>query len=372
MKIFYYTFQYLYNNSGISNKITSQCDSLRRLGHQVDLCTLAHIDNKICYAIGDKPIVCHGGGNIGKISTYLRYSRLSRYILDNGYDLVYVRYTHNASPLYNNMLRKLHKFGVKIIMEIPTYPYDDERAKSLFLRFKGTVEKKSRRSFYKYISRIVSYNQEKEIFGIKTINISNAINTSNIRLRDIVPHDGLAFLGVAVLDFWHGYDRLINGIADYYNSRKQPEENITFYIIGPGQRFIDSFNEIAKLHNIEKHVICLGPKSSNEMDYYFSIADLAIGCLGCHRKNIIRVKSLKNVEYAMRGIPFIYSEENADFDRQPYVMRVPADESPIDIEKLISFVRQTKLAPADIRKTVEDNLSWDRQMQIVIEQINDD
>jgi hypothetical protein len=77
---------------------------------------------------------------------------------------------------------------------------------------------------------------------------------------------------------------------------------------------------------------------------------------------------LKNREYAARGIPFIYSEEDSDFDHQPYVLKAPADESPIDIAGIIRFLDSYHEQPADIRQSV-DYLSWKTQMQRVLDEL---
>lgn len=41
-------------------------------------------------------------------------------------ELIYVRSFHNANPFTIRLFSKLRKAGIKIAMEIPTYPYDSE------------------------------------------------------------------------------------------------------------------------------------------------------------------------------------------------------------------------------------------------------
>ena len=74
---------------------------------------------------------------------------------------------------------------------------------------------------------------------------------------------------------------------------------------------------------------------------------------------------MKNREYAARGIPFVYSEIDADFESMPYILKIPANESPIDIVSLIHFYNELKLTAQEIRDSIS-NLSWEKQMQIVI------
>jgi len=107
------------------------------------------------------------------------------------------------------------------------------------------------------------------------------------------------------------------------------------------------------------------------LDEVFNQCQFAIGSLGRHRSGITVIKTLKNREYATRGIPFIFSEQDSDFDYQPYVLKAPADETPIDIQKIIDFLNHFTMKPEDIRKTVEC-LSWKIQMHRVVDAINID
>lgn len=64
---------------------------------------------------------------------------------------------------------------------------------------------------------------------------------------------------------------------------------------------------------------------------------MGIASLGRHRNGITGIKTLKNREYAARGIPFVYSERDSDFDGMGYVMKAPADDTPLDIAALVRF-----------------------------------
>ena len=66
----------------------------------------------------------------------------------------------------------------------------------------------------------------------------------------------------------------------------------------------------------------------------------------------------------MRGIPFIYSEVNEDFDFMPFVLKAPADDTPIDINRIVDFLDHHCFSPSDIRSEVS-HLTWKKQMEIV-------
>ncbi len=116
-------------------------------------------------------------------------------------------------------------------------------------------------------------------------------------------------------------------------------------------------------------MILHGARYGKELDELFEQADLGIGSLGRHRSGIDKIKVLKNREYAARGLAFTYSETDEDFDNMPYVWKVPANETSMDIQKLIEFHQSIHLQPIEIRNSIA-NLSWKHQMQEVINQIS--
>ena len=77
---------------------------------------------------------------------------------------------------------------------------------------------------------------------------------------------------------------------------------------------------------------------------------------------------MKNREYATRGIPFIYSEQDSDFDNQPYILKATPDDSPIDIMQILDFIDDNQIDPNSIRQSVE-RLSWKVQMKRVLDEL---
>ena len=53
----------------------------------------------------------------------------------------------------------------------------------------------------------------------------------------------------------------------------------------------------------------------------------------------------------------------------PYVMKAPADDSPLDIAAPLRFADGVTLPAEGIRATVEQILSWDAQMARVVSHI---
>ena len=181
---------------------------------------------------------------------------------------------------------------------------------------------------------------------------------------------------MAEVHTWHGFDRLIHGLGEYYRKYAgQPPRKVVFHIVGDvwpeemnGSQRSPGFTPYIKEYGIEEQVVFHGKLFGKELDQVFNLCTFAVGSLGRHRSGITVIKTLKNREYASRGLPFIYSEQDSDFDHQPYVLKAPADESAIDIERLLSFLDGQQMTPQQIRQTVE-HLSWQRQMQRVVEEL---
>jgi hypothetical protein len=129
------------------------------------------------------------------------------------------------------------------------------------------------------------------------------------------------------------------------------------------------FREIIKCYQLENYVHFHGPLYGKELDALFREADFAIGSLARHRCGITHIKTLKNREYAARGFCFAYTECDDDFDGKSYVLKFPADESPIKIQRILEFLQKTDHPkPEEIRADVA-HLSWTHQMQKVVQNI---
>lgn len=127
MKILFLVFHGFDAFNGISKKIGYQIEALRILGHQVELGSLAVDERGRWKRMGGNRVVeDFGAGIVGKLKKRWRYGSLARYIVEDGFDFVYMRSDHNANPFTIRMARRVRRAGIAMVMEIPTYPYDQE------------------------------------------------------------------------------------------------------------------------------------------------------------------------------------------------------------------------------------------------------
>lgn len=378
MKILFLIFHGLSEHSGISKKIKQQVSGLVAGGHSVNLC-IYHIgkDKHRIRSIDGEIIADYGTGKLAACRKRCSYNCIYQYAVSHQIELLYVRSFHNANPFTIHLFKKLRKAGIKIVMEIPTYPYDMEyKGFPFFTRIELNIDKIFRQKLSKKVNAIVTYSNYDFIFGQRTIQISNGVDFNSIPLKKEIKrnHSIIHLIGVAEVHYWHGYDRLIDGLGKYYQCKH--DTTVYFHIIGGiglsemyNSIHAPGFHELITKYHIEKYIIFHGQKMGKELDELFDNADFAIGSLGRHRSHIDKIKTLKNREYAARGIPFIYSETDEDFDHMRYILKAPADESAINIKEIIHFYQTIHETPAEIRNSIK-HLSWKRQMDIVIRNIN--
>lgn len=371
MNILFLVFHGFSEANGISKKIHYQVDALKACGHTVRLCYyIVDSQGYRMRMIDGEVLENYGKGFAAKIKKRCCYNPILQYSIAKNIQLVYIRSDHNANPFTIRLAKGFRKNNIKIAMEIPTYPYDMEYVSFPFsTRFQLFIDKSYRKKLAEQLTNIVTFSDYETIFGVKTIRISNGIDFGQIKIKDEAKHSGntLNLLGVAEVHYWHGFDRLIKGLGEYYGNPHN--RKIIFHVIGgicdEDMRY---FNNLIQKYQIEEYVVFHGQKYGTELDYFFNMADFCIGSLARHRVHINSIKTLKNREYAARGIPFIYSETDSDFDTMPYIIKAPADETPVNIRQIDEFCSTHTFTPADIRNSIK-SLSWKNQMQKVVNAI---
>ena len=381
MKILFLVYHGFSNISGISKKIHYQVKGLREQGHEVHLCYYDFGENgHRCRFVDGRVLADYGKGALAGLRQRTEFNSVYKYCIQHGIQFVYARCFQNANPWLISFFKKLKKAGIHAVTEIPTYPYDDEFRTFFFKqRMELKIDQMFREKLYSYMDAMVTFSDAEKIFGQRTIRISNGVDFDSIPLHKLIEERRsieapLHLIGVAEVHIWHGYDRLIAGIGEYY--KNGGKRDVYFHIVGgvhPHERYKANdyhpgMQAIIDKYGIQDRIIFHGTMFGKELDDVFNQCQFAIGSLARHRSGITVIKTLKNREYATRGIPFIYSEQDSDFDDKPYVIKASADESPINVQQIIDFIGRFDMKPLDIRNTVT-NLQWKTQMQIVIDSI---
>ena len=388
MRILFLVYHGFSEHSGISKKIHYQVKGLRENGHDVRLCYYDFSpEGHRCRYVDDVVVKDYGTGIVAGLRQRLDYRCVYDYCVREKIEFIYARCFQNANPWLIRFFKKLRKAGIHSVTEIPTYPYDEEfNHFDWKTRMELKIDQTFRRRLYRQMDAIVTFSDAEEIFGQRTIRISNGVDFDSIPLHSPVStlnsaSATLHLIAVAEVHPWHGFDRVMTGLGEYYRGERKEERGerkegrgerreVVFHVVGGvhPNRMNQTFLPIIEKYHLQDRIVFHGTLFGKELDDVFNQCQFAIGSLGRHRSGITVIKTLKNREYATRGIPFIYSEQDSDFDHRPYVLKAPADESPVDIQQIIDFMDRFTMKPEEIRKTVE-HLTWKIQMQTVVNQI---
>ena len=356
--------------NGVLKKIIGQIKVFNDAGFKVDLLNVS--ENK--------------GNYLSKFFYSLFYK--NQYLLNNydaveNIDFVYVRHFSPVNRGCLGLLSYLKKNGCKIIYEIPTYPYDGEHKGFKGFVFLG-IDKIFRKKLRRYVDCIVTYSQDNTIFDIKTVKIVNGIDCSTISPVDVteyrqdidrIPTEAaIRLIAVAQFAKWHGYDRLIEGLYEYY--KNNPKKKVFLDFVGDGS-VLSQYQEMVNKYGVAQYVVFHGVLTGAALSAVFNQADVAVCSLGCHRIGIFLGSFLKSREYIARGLPMISSTK---IDILPndyqYIQYVSEDDSPIDINAVINFYdrlirrENRELRIKNIRSFAENNCDMHITMQSVIDNIS--
>jgi glycosyltransferase involved in cell wall biosynthesis len=308
------------------------------------------------------------------------YNEIYSFIKNNDINVLYFRWGR-YDPLFIKLLARVRSEVSKIYLEIPTYPYRKEQKiehKQLWKQknyknlgkvlLRELLDSIGIKFLKKYVNNIVTYMEHDNIWGIPVILIDNGVSVEKITIKKQKENNNFFVIsGVANISHWHGFDRVITGISEYY--RSGGTEKIIFQVIGEGDALLNLKN-LAKELNVEKNILFLGFKRDEELDRVLDNSDVAISSLGMHRIGLKVGSTLKTKEYCARGIPFIYSyEERALPKNVPFAMICPSDDRPINISKVIKFgieCRGNKKTSDEMRQFASTHYDWTVQMKKVI------
>jgi len=290
-------------------------------------------------------------------------------------DFYYIRYNFSTVPLLK-LLKNIKQYGKgKIIIEIPTYPYYKE-FKHGIQQFTLFLDKILNRQLRKYADMITTYSKHDMIFNIPTIEIKNGIDCSLIPIINKTIHKNnlINFICVASFSNWHGYDRLIAGLNNYY--KQKFSQKVYIHFIGDGTE-INLLKNIVLRYNLSKYIIFHGFLFGEKLTEIFNKSDIAVCSLGSHRKGIYLSSELKSREYLARGIPMISSAKiDVLPDEYKYCLYIPEDDSPVDIQNIIQFYQNLNAMnnisdiSREIRQFAENNCDMSVTMRPVIDYLS--
>lgn len=258
------------------------------------------------------------------------------------------------------LLQKASFKKIRIIYEIPTYPYFAEMFKMATKKHRAIIKIMLDVVFNPIIFHcaerilIVKSNSSKRTHK-KMIEIYNGVDVNKTQrktYKEKKPLKELNLVAVGTIYPYHGYDRLIEGMN--MCGEKVGGIDLKLHFVGSS----NTMNELEALANKYqlKNVYFYGQRTTEELNEMYDNFDIGVGCIGLHRKNADIDTSLKVIEYYCRGIPVISS---AICPEKDYTLNVSADDTPIDMETVLAYYNNidwTKLEEFSLQ--AREKYSW--------------
>lgn len=349
-------------NDGVDLKVAGQINSLRCDDLDCQLYFYKRTESRIGKVLMSLPLA--SDGNVWPEIVDIREI-----------DFIYIRKPRFIS---NQMIKWLKdqkdsNRDLRILLELPTFPYDSEMLKPTMLAALHK-DRIARKRLHECIERIVTMTNDKRIFDVPTIHMINGIDLSRVKIRcHDKKHAELSLICTASFARWHGVDRLLEGMADYY-LKAAGKRKIMLNLVGDGPALPELKRQAVRL-GVSDYVVFHGRMTPEDFAPIYDRCDLAIECLGNHRKGITVSSSLKSREYLAKGVPFVYSGEIDVFLDEPvdFCLQVPADDSPIDVAALVEFTdslyarESARELTLRIRTYAERHVSMDVAMKPVVD-----
>lgn len=277
----------------------------------------------------------------------------------------YIRYAF-ADKWFIHFLKNQKAKGVKSVIEIPTFPYDGEG-------IQGRVKIEDahyRKDMYIYIDLVTTNSDEPKIWKIPCIPMMNGVDIHDYELciNKKQRKNQIVLIGVSTLVFWQGYERVIQGLYNYYKNRN--EYKIFFKIVGEGTEK-KYYQSLVQKYDLLRYVEFCGNLDGKELDRQYTLSDIAVSSLGRYKSGVESITPIKAAEYCMRGIPFICGYHDMRFaGNEKFIMNIPNNSDPVNMDRVIDFYKEIYKNTGyqkQMNNYATEYLSWDVVLKPIVE-----
>lgn len=203
--------------------------------------------------------------------------------------------------------------------------------------------------------------------GIPSTVISNGIDVKSIPFSGYLPFDESKIHLLYVSNTFypgHGLDLLLRGLLEYNGNC-----TIQVSLVGGIYRK-EEIELIEQLKRTKIRLILYKQLRGENLEQIFRSAHIAVSALAAFRDGLRQACPLKTREYIARGIPFVYAYEDTDLvDQLDFCLRLPPQDSPVDITEIISFLEKvsgTAGTSKQMRDYAEKNLDWKEKLEQMV------
>ena len=372
-KILYITRYSIDEPFNLKKKFDGQLAAFRHLGY--DVYYLGYDRNHLYLIHGDDKT--EYGNTHFMIPSYLHtvfYNDLHKVaikaIKEVGIDIVYWR----SAPIFGSSYRlakSIKENDVNLIDEIPTFPSSQENNFSGIRKVFSVYSNHYAPKFHEKVDYYVVIGEDAggEYKGKPAINIENGIDVNSIPIRKPQIHENeIHILAVSAMRYWHGYDRLINSIADYHGDYR-----VVLHLVGGlDSECAQQWKKLAEERGVSDSIVFHGYLYGSDLDELADLCD--VGCASLRRNDYAHVSELKTREYTARGLPFILALEDKTFENaeKQFWYLISNDGSIPDMNGIVEFalqMRENKEMVPYMRQFAKENLTWETQYQIVFDKI---
>lgn len=284
-------------------------------------------------------------------------------------DRAYVRFWKKIKELYPSC---------KIVIEVFSYPYDGDdfgkwNAWPFYIK-----ERLYRPQLKKYVDRFVTYTQDREIFGIPTIRTYNGINVESMqKIGGTFTEGQINLIGVAFMQRHHGYERIIEGLHQYYGADGDREYEVHLHLVGDGPEK-PFYQELTGRYGLEAYVHFYSTMVGEQLDELYDRCDIALISFGMYKARFYgRMGALKSRECLAKGMPLLTGcAIDVLSEDYPYALVFPNDAGTVETDDIVAFYQKIKSMEADkerladvIRQFAREHVSMEAVMRPIVDYI---
>ena len=264
---------------GISKKINMQIETFKKLGF--DVYYSQYLENGVAICHDGKVIESRVYDNI-RLNNVLRRFRLlsfcKHFIANKHFTLGFIRWDP-VDSLFLQVLDNLDKSCDKVMMDFHGY-FPGYTGKGIKGKYTQITTKMNGDKLAKYVDYGLVELKADNVFGVKTLPTDTSIDVNKYK-----PHSyngsksELNIISVSNETVYHGYDRLIMGIAAY-NKKNMKGRIVRLHLVG---KMTDKTVKLINRLGVNDSVILYGYKSGDELNAIYDSCNIAAGPLAPHR-----------------------------------------------------------------------------------------